>query len=122
MVTVAWFLLKNISREELLGAIRAVAAGQTRIEQSFFNKALRRINEEKAEIEGYHIYSNSAVKKANLIFLSLQQMIPFCRNNFIVAASFKKPSKKQTWKTKVFPALPLQMMIFSGWMEQCQSM
>ncbi len=40
----AGFLLKNISREELLGAIRSVAAGQTRIEQSFFNKALRDIN------------------------------------------------------------------------------
>ena len=41
----AGFLLKNISREELLGAIRSVAAGQTRIEQSFFNKALRDIND-----------------------------------------------------------------------------
>lgn len=39
------FLLKNIYREELLGAIRSVAAGQTCIKQSFFNKALQYIND-----------------------------------------------------------------------------
>ncbi len=41
----AGFLLKNVARDELLATIRAVAAGQSRLESAFFQRVLRQLSE-----------------------------------------------------------------------------
>ncbi len=45
----AGFVLKDISREDLLANVRAVAAGESRIDQDFLQRVLRQLNESEPD-------------------------------------------------------------------------